>query len=469
MDELSLRAMLERAISSEPPLGRIVDKSLRQGRRLRHRRATVAAVLSAAAVVVVGSIPAVTAGAGRTARAGRTAGAGRTSGAGNEVSKQVPATTAAPHFIARTAYVATSHNTVVPVNLATNEVGAPVRVPELIDDPFVIQAGASPNGRTVYEVGEPGGGPTTVTPIDTATNTAGPPITIGNAEPQDFAIAPNGQTAILSAPEGLFRINTATNTASKAPDCSRFGCGAIAFSPSGRALYVINRGGKTVIVMRTTSNTGRTRIKIPANSPGIPFNIGITPNGKTAYVVDGKYEAKPGENSVVPIDLATNTALTPIKIWAPGLADGLVIAPDGRSAYVLSSRAVTPIDTATNEAEATINLPQSAGYAYFMALTPNGKTLYVLTPRGVVPIRTDSGTVLPTIKVPKLCSSTPIAIAPSGSTVYVGACITRPSMFDGLKSRKIVGGGIVPISTATNSAGRFINLGGPPVAITFGR
>ena len=451
MDELSLRTLLERATSPEPPLGHLVGNSLRAGRKLRQRRRALSAAAAVAAVVAVSIVPALT------------------TRAGHQVGKSEPAVVAAPVATARTAYVATSHNTVVPISLATNAVGAPIRVPGVINDPFVIQAAASPNGRTVYEVGMPESSGTTVTPIDTATNTAEPPITVGNVEPQDFAVAPNGKTAYLSAPEGLFRIRTATNTARRAPNCSRFGCRGIAFTPDGKAVYVINGGAKTVIVIRTASNTVITRIKIPANSPGIPFNIGITPNGKTAYVVDGRFEAKPDENSVVPINLATNTPLAPIKIWASGVADGLVIAPDGRTAYVLSSRAVTAIDTATNQAEATINLPESAGYAYFMALTPDGKTLYVLTPRGVVPIRTASGTVLPTIKVPKLCSLSPIAISPDGRTVYVGACITHPRMLQGHKLHVVAGGGVVPISTATNTAGHFINLGGEPVAITFAR
>jgi hypothetical protein len=146
-----------------------------------------------------------------------------------------------------------------------------------------------------------------------------------------------------------------------------------------------------------------------------------------------------------------------------------VIAPDGRTAYVLSSRAVTPIDTATNRAEPAINLPQSAGYAYYIAMTPNGQTIYVLTPRGVVPIRTGSRSVLPIIKVPKLENFTQLSITPDGRTIYVGAAITRPVKFNGHKYPKTVGGGVVPISTATNTAGRFINLGGTPLSITFAR
>jgi YVTN family beta-propeller protein len=474
MDETSLRAQLELAVSAEPPIGHLVGNSLRAGRRLRRRRqAAGAASLSAAAVVVVGIVPVLTAGADhQTSRSRPTAGHQTSRSrptAGRHTSRSRP-TAAGHHADARAAYVAVSSNTVIPVKLATNTHGTPIRIPEVIDDPFVIQSATSPNGRTVYEVGSPAGSGTPVTLIDTATNTAGLTIRLGDiGSLQGIAAAPDGKAAYFSATGGLSLISTGTNTASKVTDCSRFGCRAMAFTPDGKTLYVISGADKTVIVIRTATNTVLTRIKLPANSPGIPFNIGVTPNGKTAYVVDGTFEAKPGENSVVPIDLATNTPLPPIKIFAPGSADGLVIAPDGRTAFVLSSRAVTAIDTATNQAEATISLPESAGYAYSMALTPDGKTLYVLTPRGVVPIRTASGTVLPTISVPKLCGLTDIAITPDSRTIYVGACITRPRTVHGVKLRKIVGGGVVPISTATNTAGRFINLGAEPVAITFAR
>jgi YVTN family beta-propeller protein len=374
-----------------------------------------------------------------------------------------------------TAYVATSKNTVVPISLATKAPGRSIKVPEGIGDPFITSAAASPNGRTVYEVGLTGGVGATVTPISTATNTSGPAITIKQAEPQHFLIAPNGRTAYLTAPEGLFQISTTRHTARKLIDCSRFGCGAMALTPNGKTLYVVNNNGlkaaRTVTVMRTANSSVLTRITLPVpdNTPNFAFNIAITPDGKTAYVVDGMAEAKPGANSVVPLNLDTNTALAPIKIQAAGLADGLVIAPGGLTAYVLSSRAVTVIDTATNQAEATISLPHSAGYAYYMALTPNGKTLYVLAPRGVIPIMTATGTVLPTIKVRRLCASTDIAVTPDSKTVYVGACITKTRVLQGHRLHVIVGGGVVPISTATNKPGRFINLGGQPFAITFAR
>jgi len=458
MDELSLRALLERTTSPEPPLGQIVDNSLRAGRRLRHRRrATAAAALSAAAIVVVATVPTLT------------------SGAGHKVSKPGPAAVAAPTAVARIAYVATSYGTVVPISLATNVAGTPIKGPEAFPVSSETAAAATRDGRTVYEVGLNPGVGSTVTPIDTATNTAGPTITLNKVEATGITIAPNGKTAYVTTGSGVFPITTATNTAGKLIKGTRFWSREVAFAPDGKTMYAVNpfggtRVAPTVTPIRTATNTARRPIKIPvlAKTNNVLTNLAITPNGNTGYVADGVYQGGPYVSSVIPISLATNRALAPIAIAAGGQALGLVIAPDGRTAYVLSSRAVTPIDIATNQAEPAINLPATAGYAYRIAIAPNGKTLYVLTPRGLVPIRTASKTVLPMINVPKLDLFTVLAITPDGRTIYVGARITRPRMFRGHKLAQTVGGGVVPISTATNTAGQFISIGaGTTVAITF--
>ncbi len=455
MDETSLRAQLDLAVSDEPPLGHLVGDSLRAGRRLRRRRRAIgAASLSAAVVLLVGLVSAVTAGAF------------------HEASRSRPPV--APE--SGTAYVA-SGSSVFPISLATHAIGAPISVPEGVMGPFPITAVTSPNGRTVYEVGESAAqGVVTVTPIDTATNTAGPTITIKGAyNPQEFVLSPNGKIAYLSG-GGLFRINTVTNTVTKVLLPYHFESSwPMAFTPNGKTLYVVTYGqpryggrGRRVTAIQTATDTVLANIGIPADSPGNPFNIAITPNGKTAYVVDSVWNAKPGQNSVLPINLATNTPLTPIKIPAPRIADGLVIAPDGRTAYVLSPRAVTVINAATNQAGATISLPASPANAYYMEIAPNGKRLYVISTHGVVPISTASGAVLPTIRVPDLYPFDLMAITPDSRTIYVGAEVVNGfRRFHRVRIPNIVARGVIPISTATNTAGHFINLGGAPFSVAF--
>jgi hypothetical protein len=456
MDQASLRVQLEQALSAEPPLGNLVGNSLRAGRKLRRRRRAGAAVLSAAVVVAVGAAATLMSGAGHKAR------------------QPQPVAAAG----ARTAYVAVGTDAVVPINLATNAVGTPIRVPVTANTGLnTTYAAATPDGQTVYEVGMTARGPSPkvlVTPIDAATHVAGPSITLPNDYPLSIAIDPNGKTAYLGGQDGVYPINVATNTAGKRIRIPGL-CWAMAFSPNGKVLYVLDDvgfGTLTVTPILTATNTALATITLLPRDTRNPapygWDIAITPNGKTAYVVAGVQEGKPYDSSVIPVDLVTNTALAPIKLEASGLASGLVIAPGGGTAYVLSSRAVTPIDTTTNQAQSAINLPGSAGYADSIALTPNGKTLYVFTPGGVVPIRTASRAVLPMIRIPGIAPFTgAAAITPDGRTVYVATSTD-----------------VVPVSTATNTAGNPINVSaaaGPqscpvqgsclqaPIGIAFGR
>jgi len=474
MDETSLRAQLELAVSDEPPLGHLVGNSVRAGRRIRRRRrAAGAASLSAAAIVVVSLVPALTTSAGRQA---------------SRRSHPAAAEHPAP---ARTAYLTLVNNTVVPISLATNVAGTPIKVPTLATGSTT--AAATPNGRVVYEVGVTAPENAIVTPINTATNTAGPRITVRNFEPSAIAMAPNGTTAYLeggSVPprtagnspgeghEELLPINTATNAVGK-PIRVPAGSSTMAFAPDGKTLYVLSRnsftGTKhgtqtagTVTPISTATNTALRPIQLPVPEKAWSFveDIAITPNGKTAYVLYGVQGGKAYSNAVIPINLATNTALAPIAIAKPGFASGLVIAHGGRTVYVLSTRAVTPINTATNQAEPAISLPANAGNAYSIALAPNGKTMYALSPRGIVPIRTASRAVLPMINVPKIQPITELAISPDGKTIYVGAFIHRLPAQHGMTLHS--GGGVVPISTATNTAGQVINLGVSPWGVVFG-
>ena len=69
MDETSLRALLERALVPEPPIGPVADNSLRAGIKLRRRRRMRAAAGSAAAIAVIAvAIPVVTGALGHHRR-----------------------------------------------------------------------------------------------------------------------------------------------------------------------------------------------------------------------------------------------------------------------------------------------------------------------------------------------------------------------------------------------------------------
>jgi DNA-binding beta-propeller fold protein YncE len=448
MDNDSLRTLLEHTSDVAPEPGPVIARSLSAGRRLRQRRrATIAASLSAAAVVLAGVVPAVILGARHQPTRPRPA---------------APVCTGA----AGTAYVAVD-SYVVPISLADNAPCARISLHSLVLNAgaFVDTAAASPNGRTIYVLGEGASDPI-VTPIDTKTNTAMPAITLAEPGAASIVIAPDGKTAYVSTDSGVVPINTSTKTAGE-PIARRDAWRLMAFTPNGKILYALGQSGTAVAAIQTSSNRV-TRISLPAvKGPEVPSGIVFTPDGKTAYVLEGVQEGKSGASAVVPINVATSTPLAPIRIGPSGTAGTLVMAPDGRTAYVESPHAVTPINTATNRAEPSFSLPESAAYAYAMLIAPSGKTLYVFTGRGVVPIKTGSGEVLPIIGVPGMAAFADAAITPNGNTIYVGAAILGRRKIAGHWFRGVVGGGVVPISTATNTAGRFISLGFWPSSITF--
>jgi YVTN family beta-propeller protein len=101
---------------------------------------------------------------------------------------------------------------------------------------------------------------------------------------------------------------------------------AIAITPDGKTAYVVNRGDingtGTVTPITTATNRAGNPIRID-EGPGA-IAIAITRDGKTAYVTNS------GAGTVMPIATATNTLGKPIKVGRRPFA--LVIAPDSRGA-----------------------------------------------------------------------------------------------------------------------------------------
>jgi YVTN family beta-propeller protein len=284
-----------------------------------------------------------------------------------------------------------------------------------------------------------------VTPIDTATNTAGAPIPLG-AAPIAVAITPDGKTAFVTtvansdpSTGSVTPIDTATNTAGTPIPVGTFPLG-VAITPDGKTAYLATAEGDGMLTpIDIATSTVGTPIPIFG---GLPVAVAITPDGKTAYVANGD------ENSVTPIDLATNTAEAPITVGNEPSA--IAITPDGKTAYVANdlSGSVTPIDTATNTAGTPITV---AGNPVAVAITPDGKSAYVAGDGSgsVTPI--DLATNTAGAPIPAGNSPSGVAVTPDGKTAYV-ANNTQP-------------GFVTPIDTATNTPGTPIPVGLDPVAV----
>ena len=314
-----------------------------------------------------------------------------------------------------TAYVTNiASGTVTPIATATNTAGPPIPTGS---DPEHLAI--TPDGKIAYIAN---GGSDTVTPIATATNTAGPPITTESG-PGAVVITPDGKTVYVvtgADPGTVTPIATATNTAGPPIPVGDWP-NVIAITPDGKTVYVVNFLSGTVTPIATATNTAGPPIPVGHH----PEAIAITPDGKTAYVATVNYgspsspdraNADYPSGSVTPITTATNTAGPPIPVGY--LPNVIAITPDGKTAYVVNvnSGTVTPITTATNTAGPPITTgidPEA------IAITPDGKTAYVANEFSgtVTPITTATNTAGPPITT----GSGPgaVAITPDGKTAYV--------------------------------------------------
>lgn len=88
---------------------------------------------------------------------------------------------------------------------------------------------------------------------------------------------------------------------------------------SARIAYVANSNDNTLTPIDTATNMPGTPIAVPGSQP---YAIAITPDGTTAYVANN------GSDTVTPIDLASNTPGTPIPVG--DRPDAIAITPTVR-------------------------------------------------------------------------------------------------------------------------------------------
>jgi DNA-binding beta-propeller fold protein YncE len=298
-----------------------------------------------------------------------------------------PRPEAPPKAPTGTAYVINSGGgTVTPIDLATNTPGKPIKVS---GEPVAMAI--APDGKTAYvSCGATNSAPAqAVQPIDLATNTAGKPIDL-QWSPDAIVISPDGKTAYLI--NGFpSRTVTALDLATRTPGKSVTLIGppeAFAIASDGKAYVAIQTGTRTpgggfrveydfMPIDLATFKLGK-----PVRLSGQPVAIAIAPDGKTAYVVS---QSSSTLIAVTPIDLTTNTAGNPIDVSArPGPKEyygqplAIAIAPDGTTAYLAdgASSTVTPIDLATNTPGQPISLSGKPG-ADAIAISTNGAAAYV--------------------------------------------------------------------------------------------
>ena len=348
---------------------------------------------------------------------------------------QTPAALAAHQPRWPVAYVAAGSR-IVPIKTATGVAGAAIRVP----GDGTGQISLAPDGTAVVN------GLAGIYSADLANPAARPRLVLpqGNGP---LAITPDSRTAYATTAgqRDLVPIDLTSGRPGAAIPVPPMDIEAMALTTDGRTLYIGGlRSGPTgtpeVVPIQTATNTPGNPIAL--GGPGGPDEIIPTADGNTMVVLSAGQGTGYG-NSVEQVNVATGIASPAVPVTTGGFASEMVLAPDGRFAYVMTSSAVTPVDLLTNTAQQPIRLPAGSGYANHLVITPNGERLYVQTPRKIIPVNLVTRRVLAPIAIPGLDYQTAIAMNPNGKILYVGAGHT-----------------VVPISTATGRPGPAIGLGG---------
>jgi DNA-binding beta-propeller fold protein YncE len=314
------------------------------------------------------------------------------------------------------AYALTLSGAVVPVNLTTMKAGRPLKnglkgfgtVPENNDAVvtpegrtlyvstkggriLLISAKTGKTERTIRVAGFPGGadqllaaangkvgyaqGLGTITPIDFVTGSALRPISVPGASQAFgwFAVSRNGKTLLTA---GLREVTVVTSDRAHKPIRLKgpLSTTCVALNPDGATGFLLRRslkGHYYVLPIDVATNKALTPIQLRRQNYDVRTglcSLAVAPNGRAAYVQIGRY--------VVPIDLVTHRALRPIKLppLSTEFTPQLSIDPDGSMAYALGAHWAFPIDLATRKALPAVSFSVDFG-GFCLAFSPNGGTV----------------------------------------------------------------------------------------------
>jgi hypothetical protein len=436
MDEIGLRALLERAVEEEPPMGLLVSESLHAGKKLARRRRIEAAIAAVAAVALLAVVVPAALGALRPGSKPRPAAAGHASA---------------------TAFVWTTANAVTPIRLSTGRTLRAARVTGHLTD-----IAAAPGGNAAYAFSSTSTS-NFITRIDGSTGRAGRTFRIADYVEQ-AVIAPDGRTAyaltLLIRDRNNYPALVAINLATGASHTVLTGASlavpwAVTLVAQGNYAYTI--ASSRVVAVNMTTGRVRARIRIQHDAPA---SLAILPGTQTVYVTTPFSMAR--EDTPVwltPVSFATGKAGTPIKVQARAAYfgdDEVAIAPDGRTAYIYGGKIVVPVDLATGKPMPSIDVAVGNSLPSFSS-APGSATAYVTwNTKWLQPISLSTSTAERELIMPGgYTQSAPLAFSPDGDVAYVPAALHGGDAVDA----------VIPLSTSTQHFGAPIKVRGRPLQI----
>ena len=273
--------------------------------------------------------------------------------------------------------------TVTPIDLTTLRPLAPIKVGTLPQSMTM-----SPNGKLLYLVDSSQsnpGEPIAITPVDTATDTAGPEIKLSRASvpfpASGIVFTSNSRTAYAITASGVVPITTATGTVGKVIGLRTANPVAIAVTHDGSSIAEVGTpvtalepqspytDNVTLAVVSAATGDVRRVAKL-GNEPGaISWQVAITPDGSTAYVL--VITSLPRESLVIPVDLATGTAGKPIDVGRNAFS--ITLSPNGDIAYVVAGGTFKGVGSAGNAPGSVLPIATATdtlGKAIIVGLAP---------------------------------------------------------------------------------------------------
>jgi DNA-binding beta-propeller fold protein YncE len=175
----------------------------------------------------------------------------------------------------------------------------------------------------------------------------------------------------------------------------------MAIAPGGRMAYVAT-SYSTVWAVNLTAGTAR---KVTGVGP-YPYGVAFSADGRTAYVVTRR--------ALVAIDAATRRVVKRLPLSSPN-GEELQTAPHGHLLFMVrvGYEGVTEVSTVTNSIVGKLSV-DACGLGVF---SPGGQRLYLEGAAGVVAVNTITGAAGP--PVPTGGCSTDLLLAPGGKVLYV--------------------------------------------------
>jgi YVTN family beta-propeller protein len=253
----------------------------------------------------------------------------------------------------------------------------------------------------------------------------------GVVQPQDFAMgAPGMPVYMLDNSPSNQRVAMVDLQAHKITTQiplpqAVYSTSAMAFSPDGNFLFVtkgkaelsVSTAPASVVVVNLATNRVDAEIALPA-TVAPQGGIAITPDGKFAYVpVSDSIPGAAVTYSVYVIDIAARKVATIIAL--PSAVVHVAVTPDGNSVYVALKNSLVAIDVLTNTVMATIQFPVPTALDRIV-MDPAGRYVYA-TNQGpnIVIVDTITNRYVDQIKVaPMVSGTTRLRISGDGRLLY---------------------------------------------------